>query len=436
MTSTSQKQQTPRQKQLTRQITCPNCWHCFSPEEVLFIARHPDLIGDPIAGENEYLRFLPTRFNVKGEALDQRGLATTELACPQCHLQVPEAMLEISPLFISLIGAPACGKSYFLTTMVWELRRLMPKLKLLFSDADPVANSVIHEYEQALFMNPNPDVPVDIPKTQTDDPRLYRTVLRDGVSVRCPCPLQFIMWPMSNHPAFDEAHKVGRIVVFYDNAGEDYLPRVEDSSSVVVQHLAQSRILMMFFDPTQDRRLLNEWNPSVGGAAAAGVPPDELSATPVRQETLLRETAVRIRRYLGLSESARVKTPLLVIVPKSDVWAEGASISVDEEPLVFTEQGHLVGMDLAQVERNSKVLRDAFEKLCPEFLSVADNLTDTVCFIPVTSLGANPEMVSRDGRQFYGIPPSKINPKWVTIPLLYALCKWASGLIPKMNQPG
>ena len=51
-------------------------------------------------------------------------------------------MILVSPLFISLIGAPASGKSYFLTTMVWELRRLMPKLKLLFSDADPLVREI------------------------------------------------------------------------------------------------------------------------------------------------------------------------------------------------------------------------------------------------------------------------------------------------------
>lgn len=101
-------------KNLVPKIICPNCWHHFPPEEVFFIARHPELLGDPIAGENEYLRFLPNRFTVKGEALDYRGLPTTDLACPECHLQIAEAMLEVSPLFISLIGAPLSGKSYFL----------------------------------------------------------------------------------------------------------------------------------------------------------------------------------------------------------------------------------------------------------------------------------------------------------------------------------
>ena len=65
-------------KKLVSKVVCPNCWHSFPPEGSCFIAKHPDLVGDPVAGENEYLRFEPTRFNVKGEALDPRGFATND----------------------------------------------------------------------------------------------------------------------------------------------------------------------------------------------------------------------------------------------------------------------------------------------------------------------------------------------------------------------
>ena len=82
----------------------------------------------------------------------------------------------------------------------------------------------------------------------------------------------------------------------------------------------------------------------------------------LRQETLLRATAVRIRRYLGLSENSRIKTPLLVIVPKFDVWTEEAGVSLDEEPFQGTGQQNFYGMDLKQVERNSKIFYDIFKE--------------------------------------------------------------------------
>lgn len=182
-------------RRLMHQVTCPNCWHLFYPEEVLFVSRHEELLGDPILGPEEYRRFLPVRFNVSGEALDAKGLPTSDLACPRCHLPIPQPMMELPPLYISLVGSPACGKSYFLTTMVWELRRLLPQARLSFSDADPMANSPIHEYEQTLFMNLQPTEPTEIRKTQTDDPRLYRTSRINDAQVRFPVPLQFSLQP-------------------------------------------------------------------------------------------------------------------------------------------------------------------------------------------------------------------------------------------------
>jgi hypothetical protein len=35
-------------------------------------------------------------------------------------------MLEMEPLFLSILGAPASGKSYFLTAMTWQLRQALP----------------------------------------------------------------------------------------------------------------------------------------------------------------------------------------------------------------------------------------------------------------------------------------------------------------------
>lgn len=423
-------------KKLVLKITCPNCWHRFTPDEVLFISKHPELLGDSIAGNNEYMRFSPIRFTIKGEALDPKGFPTTELACPECHLPIPESMLETAPLFISLIGAPASGKSYFLGTMIWELRRLMPKFNLLFSDADPVANGVIHEYEQTLFMNTDVEKPTEIPKTQTDDPRLYRTILRDDTPVRCPRPLQFIMWPTDAHKNYSQAQKTSRIVVMYDNAGEDFLPQSEDSSSVVVQHLAKSQILLMFFDPTQDARfkaLCNTKNGSQSENSKSQIGP--ISAQ-VRQETLLRNAAVRIRRHLGLPDNSRIKTPLIVIVPKFDTWNEMAGISLDDDPFKTTSENKAPCLDIELIERHSEILHKMFQEICPEFVATAKNLTATVRFIPVSSLGSSPELVTQNGRSFYGVRPSQVKPKWVAVPLAYALSRWASGMIPRLNGNG
>src|SRR3984957_11459257 len=141
---------------LLSQVTCPHCWERFAPEDVLWISEHVDLLGDPLLGPERQQRFLPSRYTVQGDAIDSKGMTARSLACPRCHLSIPRAMLEMDSLFISILGAPACGKSYFLTAMTWQMRQLLPlHFKIAFTDADPESNRVLNECEEGLFLNPN-----------------------------------------------------------------------------------------------------------------------------------------------------------------------------------------------------------------------------------------------------------------------------------------
>ena len=414
-------------------LTCPNCWYTFHPEEVLYISRHPGLLGDDVLGSEEYRRFLPTRFTLNGEAMDPKGFPSSDLACPRCHLQVPEPMLELPPLFISLIGSPASGKSYFLTTMVWELRRMLPDARLSFSDADPVANAAIHEYERTLFLNPSPDQPTEIRKTQRDDTKLYRTSRIQDASIRFPIPLQFCLQPTPDHPHFSRG-KIGRVLVLYDNAGEDFLPGAEEVGTAVVQHLAKSQVLLTMFDPTQEPRFRDACrhdDPQI----TRGLRPDPNDAPVLmRQETVLTEAARRIRRYLGVSHERQIKQPLIVIVPKFDLWDELMDVDLDKEPYVFGNESSPLQVKVAEIEQVSRRLRESINRFCPEYVAAVESLSGRVRYIPVSSLGRSPQVVQRPERTFYGICPRDVQPKWVTVPLTYCLARWAPGVM-RISDP-
>jgi len=408
-------------KKLLRKVTCPNCWHVFSPEDVLFVARID--VNDPVLGPNEYQRFSPVRFTVKGEAVDPSGVATTEMACPRCHLPVSEPLLEVPPLFISIIGSGASGKSYFLTTMTWQLRSMMPRMGLAFSDADPIANSPVHEYEQTLFMNPHPDQPTDIRKTQPDDNRLHTSAIIDGVTIRFPRPLQFLLWPTPDHPNYADAQRVGRVIVVYDNAGEDFLPSIEQANSAVVQHMARSAILLMLFDPMQEPRLKGLFRAD-DPQLVHGLRPDGGPVVVVRQEMLLKEAAVRMRRYLGISQTARLQKPLIVVIPKFDIFGALPGVSIAEEPYSGLKEKGPVRLRLAEVNLTSERVREILKDRCPEFVATAESISEFVRYIPVSSFGRSPELLTRGNQRFYGIKPQDIRPRWVTVPLIYSFCRW------------
>lgn len=421
-------------KRLLGKVTCPNCWHQFPPQDVLFIAKHGDLRGDPVLTADDFQRFSPIRFTGKGEALDPRGVPTTEMACPRCHLRISDPLLEVPPLFISVIGSPASGKSYFLTTMTWQLRALMPKMGLAFSDADPAVNAAIHEYEKTLFMNPQPDRPTEIRKTQQHDPALHKTALVDGVTMRFPLPFQFLLWPTAEHPNYADAHRVGRVVVLYDNAGEDFLPSIEDGASAVVQHLARSAILFMLFDPTQEPRLQALCRKSDPQLTYGLRPDSQVPAVMVRQETFLKEAAVRMRRYLGVSQTARLQKPLIVIVAKFDILGNLAGATLTEEPYSGPGDKGPVRLKLAEVDHTSDAIRAVLREHCPEFVATADSTSEFVRYIPVSSFGRSPELVRRGSQKFYGIRPKDIRPMWVTVPMLYCFCRWGQMLLGSTDR--
>ncbi|MFH0881108.1 MAG: FHA domain-containing protein, partial [Lentisphaerota bacterium] len=76
-------------KRIREKMICPFCWSRFDLEDLLSIAAHPDLAGDPILGEEEPQRFVPMHFVPDGRVVDSKGMMCRESACPNCHMRLP-----------------------------------------------------------------------------------------------------------------------------------------------------------------------------------------------------------------------------------------------------------------------------------------------------------------------------------------------------------
>lgn len=407
---------------LRARVTCPHCWHAYAPEDSLWISQHPDLLGDARLGPEQQLRFLPTRFTVDGAAVDPRGFSCTGLACPRCHLPVPRALLELQPFFLSILGAPGSGKSYFLTAMTWALRQTMPRSFLTaFGDADPTSNRSLNEYEERLFLNEQRDQVVTLDKTALEG-NLYNTVLFGGQSVSYSRPFIFAIRPLPEHPNADAVGKLARAVCLYDNAGEHFLPGADSASSPVTRHLAQSRVLYFVFDPTQDPRFR---------AACSGKSDDPQMhdrARTSRQETVLLEAADRIRKYTGLAQNVRHRRPLVVVLTKFDAWSALLGHPDMNPPWVATRHETLQAFDIRRVDDISARCRKLLWELTPELVSAAEGFAKEVVYIPVSAMGHNAQVDQEKGHM--GIRPSDLEPKWTDVPLVYALARWSTGLIP------
>jgi hypothetical protein len=412
---------------LLNRVVCPHCWERFAPEDVLWVSEHLELQGDPLLGPTHAQRFLPSRFNLAGDAIDAKGQACRVLACPRCHLTIARGLLELEPLLVSILGAPASGKSYFLASATWTLRQVLPNaFNVSFQDADPLENAILSQAEERLFLNPEPERL--FPLRELIDKTVLEGDTYDSVSfgqqtVRYPRPYLFSLQarPRDRIPAGSD--RLSYMLYLYDNAGEHFQPGQDTASQPVTRHLALSRVLLFVFDPTQDQRLRS--------AAYAEGPSLAVEAGRVsRQETILSEAAARIRRYSGLSQSESLKSPLIVVVSKLDAWGHLLGYDLSSEPWKASPDGWIAGLNVERILGVSADVRSLLLTYCPEIVATAESLAKDVTYVPVSALGRQIEPLPDSGKP--AIRPARIQPSWVTVPFLFGLSQVVTGFIPRL----
>ncbi|MDB5349535.1 MAG: hypothetical protein JWN86_782 [Planctomycetota bacterium] len=419
----------PRAFPLVSRVVCPHCWERFPPEDSLWIAEHAELIGDPRLGA-VHTRFLPSLFTPAGNAIDARGETCHDLACPRCHLGLTRGMLELEPLFLSILGSPGSGKSYFLASATWKLRECLPHdFAVSFQDADPGANELLNSWEQNLFLNPQPD------RLYNPQVLIDKTVLEGGIydqvdygqhAVQYARPYLFSLRTTPGHLRANKSDTLARMLCLYDNAGEHFQPGTDTAANPVTRHLAISRALLFLFDPTQDRRFRD--------AAARGRPPAPgIDSRLNRQETILNEAAARIRRHAGLAHNARHDRPLIVVLSKFDAWSHLLDHDLDETPWKRSPTSGVCGLDCDRIEATSRELKKLLQAHCPETVAAAEALAGEITYIPVSSLGPRATQIDLESGK-PGIRPADIQPFWASVPVLYALQRVLPGLIPRISR--
>jgi hypothetical protein len=397
---------------------------------VVWIAEHMDLRGDNRLGPEKATRFLPSRFTPEGDAIDARGQICQQTACPKCHLTVPRGMLEMEPLFLSVLGTPGSGKSYFLTTATWKLRQLLPsRFGVTFNDADPIANNKLVEDEEKLFLSHEPDEVKPlwklIYKTEFKDPDLYDEVTFGTHTVTYSRPYLFDLRVMDHHPGMARGVSLSRTLCLYDNAGEYFLPGA-DSATQPARHIALSRALLFVYDPTQDMRF-REACKRIGVTLPK---PDRDKM--FRQETTLNEATARVRKYAGLGTSARNDRLLIMVVSKYDAWSRLLDTAVIDDPWIGGAKTPIDGLKVEVIEEQSAALRRLLQKICPEILGAAEGFSRNIVFIPVSAVGDQSFIDAETGKDC--IRPEDVRPHWVTVPFLYALHKSLPGLIGRVRR--
>lgn len=405
-------------------VVCPHCWYRFDIEDFLYIARHHELTGDPVLGNEAQQRFLPSKFTTEGHAIDSAGLSCPDRACPRCHLRIPTVLGEMPPLFASIVGATGSGKSYFLTTMVWELRNILArKFAMAFTDTDAVSNQIINDFEESLFLTADPDELVALQKTELHG-ELYNQVTLDGINTQLPKPFMFSITPAEHHPDYEHAREsISRTLVLYDNAGEHFEPGMDSVDNPTTQHVLYSDTVFFLFDPTKDVRFRARCKKSRD-------PQMDKTARVQRQEVLLTEMTNRINKYAGGKSREKSNRPLVIIVPKADIWLPLLGYDIPHEPWAWDKSCGTSALDVNTIMSTSYSVRALLEEICPELVSTAESFSSDVLFVPNSALGCSPETHEASGT--LGVRPRNIKPFWITVPMLYHFYRY--GLVPVLPR--
>lgn len=395
------------------EFTCPVCWFRFDRGDVMNIAVHADLRGDPILGDEQMLRYYATRFNDRHQALDAMGLAAPDCACPHCRRRLPPGFLDQPHHIFSIVGAPSSGKSYYLSVLVKLMQAsLFKKFSATFRDAAPDDNAVLNDMRNHLFSASKPE-DAYLAKTELEG-ALYETLPRQGRQVKLPKPFTY-------HISSRKAPDDGFSVVFYDNAGEHFEPGTNTADSPGAQHISVASGIFFLFDPL--------YSPDFRARIKSSEDPQLLQQRNDQQDVILSESEVRIKQILGLTTAERVATPMAIIVGKSDAWIS----LLGSEPLLplFGEQDGENIVLTSNIEKNSDRIRDFLLEVSPAIVANAEEISSNVRFFASSPLGHPPiEFVDSGGATQIGPDPEKLDPQRVEDATIWVLTQIAPGIFP------
>lgn len=409
-----------------KEITCPHCFQKFRMSELLFIATHPDLVGDTVLGAEAPIRFSPTSLDANGYAIDAKGMSCPDMACPRCHLAVPANITDYPAIYFSVVGAPSAGKSYYLTAMTWQLRRILAEsFDYAFSDTNTKFNATLNGYESLLFLNMNKEQIVALPKTELQGTEYSSQIVYNGMRIDLPKPFIFTLKPSTMNPRSKKPQGGVRNIVVYDNAGEHYEPGQDQAANFATKHLQHASGITFLFDPVKDARMISrcsQEDPQVSKVNRS-----------VNQIILLQEMIARIKKYANIRGGEKFKTTLVVVIPKYDAWKDDFPLDLAKtEFTYFDAKSICTYLNLSAITNVSYVMRKRLLQLSPDVVSTCEEFFERVYYIPTSSLGRMP--VYDEQTSQIGIRPDDLKPIWAEVPMLLQM--HVAGLLSVAHVPG
>lgn len=393
-----------------RQAKCPHCWgDFFTRSETLYVTTSGEKVKPSLVADWDN----PT---------DGSGHKfTTRRCCPHCNLEVSTRLLETNSIFISIVGTPSSGKTYFLASMYHKAKSQLTKDFHKGVNFPGISGELISRYFDRLVGGGDPNKLVDLPKTQEGGFELYSEIEVSGVTQQFPKPFTLRLTDPTTREAF--------AIVTYDNAGESFVSADRLSSNTKsIDHLEHCDMIVIVIDPVQIPEL-------AAVLKDRGVQDPQLGkSSGTTQDEMLNSV---LDRAVGLrgSEKKLLRTPVSVVIQKWDMLQKanlvpdidrvdpstGAQTPLfDESPLNVSQTGDTY-VDTEEMRAISVAVRDVLYQYDPNIVNSLQASFEVVRYFPCSALGSSPELNPANNK--YCFRPKNVQPYRVTDPLLWLLAR-------------
>lgn len=377
-------------------MSCPTCWMKFGAGDLMHIAVHESLRGDPMLGNSYMLRFFAKEYSSNGRPLDPKGVPVFETACPFCRRQLPKKFGVIPQHIISLVGDQGSGKSYYLSTLTSHLGDVLySNFKLRLRDADPSGNAILNEMQNSILSAIKPEDAI-LAKTKLEGD-MYVKIKRHGRSMAYPRPFTYNVENVASKQDLCS-------LVLYDNAGEHYQPGVNIAESPGALHVAYSDLIIFLFDPLNSIQF--------GKALQKTTPDTERKRIVDKHLTILSEMENRISTVENSIGGKNQEKIFAFVINKLDAWEH----LLGKDPLQDPMFDGRINLDI--IDKNSDRLKELLMSICPSIAAAAEAISKHCKFFAACPLGHSPVKTSTG---LHAPDPSKINPKFVELPVVWFL---------------
>ncbi len=395
-----------------REVKCPHCWgNFFSKSQSLFISSTGEFVSP------EHVADWDAPLDPSGRPMQ------TGRACPHCKIKVSTRLLETNSLFISIVGTPSSGKTYFLASMYHTAKQQLASVFRQGISFPGVSGELISRYFEKLTGDGAVGELVDLPKTQEGGFELYTEVTSGSVKLQYPKPFTMRIT--------DPVRKDPLAIVTYDNAGESYLKASNlDATTKSIDHLEHCNLIIVVIDPVQIPKLAAE-------LVSRGVGDPQLdSRTGQGQDQVLNSVLDRTVGLRGANESNLLDTPVCVVVQKWDMLEKAGIVPnfvradpstgkqtslLDESPLNVDPDTGESYFDEEEMRAISLLVRETISNYEPNIVNTLNSSFNTVRYFACSALGSSPERNPKTGK--LGFRPQNIKPFRITDPLLWFLTR-------------